>query len=384
MGARSHLSLPEGLLNTVRAKRDIENDDDLFRITREVGSVPIPIPVKRTGFKSVDRLTGLLLGGAIGDALGMPVEGQDNEATLRALHTLGGIRDFLAPQAHVFRSLQKLKAGSWTDETQLNLAFTRSIIKCGRIDYDDIAGSYVSAFETLKLRGWDAKTKQACRRLSQGCNRKKSGTLRGNSNAVAARFAPIATWSALCGESREQLLRHAYNVGVMTHNDIRSVVGAYLIGLLIRDAVESNRRWEPRVVRYEELTEEARWAEHKLSALMETTDDPISQNLRELSDALDCEPAEIAEFSRGATEKACHSIPFIVAMLCSRPWELEEGIIAAVNAGGDTDTNGSIVGSILGLTYGARRFPRRFSDKVEESEMIRELGKEFAERSGLP
>lgn len=379
MGERSRVRVPEGLLQTLRAERD--RDEQLTQGTPEVGSVPTPS--RRAGFKAPDRLTGLLMGCAIGDALGMPVEGLDNEATLRALRTLGGIRDFLAPQSHVLRPLKRLRAGCWTDETQLNLSISRSIIRCGRIDYDDIARSFVVAFETLELRGWDPTTKQACRRLGQGCDRTRSGKLGGASNAVASRIAPIATWSALCGESREQLLQHCVTVGIMTHFDSRAVVGAYLIGLLIRDALESNRRWEPRVVRYEELIEEARWAEDQVRRKLGTSDEPLSQHLTELSDALDSDPAELAELSHGATHQACHSIPFLVALLCSRGWEFEDGVIAAVNAGGDTDTNAAIVGSILGLTYGARRLPRRFTDKVEEAEMIRELGKSFAERTGL-
>jgi ADP-ribosyl-[dinitrogen reductase] hydrolase len=334
--------------------------------------------VKKVPFRPAERLTGLLLGCAIGDALGMPVEGVENEDTLRALHRLGGIRDFLAPQSHVLRTLRKLRPGCWTDDTQLTLSLARSVITAGRLDYDAVAGAFVKTFETLELRGWDPTTKQSCRRLAQGTSRLRSGKLGGSGNAVATRISPVAAWSFMRGESREELLRHCVQVGIMSHNDSRAIVGAYLIAQMVREALGSARRWEPSVDFYDDLTEQARWAEATIAPQVGVTDDPISQHMVELADALDTDSAELAEFCNGATAYACHSVPYVVALLCGRSWEFEDGIIAAVNGGGDTDSNTAMVGAVLGAAYGSRRLPRRFLDKLEEAEMIRETGAAFA------
>ena len=196
-----------------------------------------PEPVPRSSFRPADRIAGLLIGSAIGDALGMPVEGLDNRLTRQAIHRLGGVRYFVAPQPHVIRSLRRLRPGCWTDETQLVLETTRSIIRERAIDYDAIAASMVHAFENFELRGWDTTTKQGCRRLAQGTHRLKSGKLGGSGNAIAARIAPIAAWSFLRGENRRQLLEHCFHFGVMTHHDVRAITGAYLIALLVRDAL---------------------------------------------------------------------------------------------------------------------------------------------------
>lgn len=364
-------SLPAPVQDMLYPCRD--KDDLSSAVSSSASSSP-----RRGTFKAQDRLTGLLLGCAVGDALGMPVEGLDNDQTLRAIHRLGGIRDFLAPQPHVLRSLQRLRPGCWTDDTQLTLSIARSLILEEALDYDAVADAFVHAFETLELRGWDATTKQACRRLAQGTHRTRSGKLGGAANAPAARIAPVAAWSFLQGESRDALLRHCVAVGLLTHHDPRAITGTYLVALLVRDALASSRRWDPSPERYDELIEEARWAEASLASTLGVSDDPMSQHLVELSDALDSDSAELAEFSGGATSYANHSIPYIVALLCGRSWDFEEGIVAAVNGGGDTDTNGAIVGAILGGATGARRLPRRFVDKVEESEMIRDIGARFA------
>lgn len=336
-------------------------------------------PTRRTGFKTLDRVGGMLLGCAIGDALGMPIEGIDNEQTLKALARLGGIKDFLAPQPHVLRSLRPLRAGCWTDDTQLTLAISDCLAEQRRLDYDAIARAHVRAFETLELRGWDATTKQACRRLAQGTVRTRSGKLGGNGNAVAVKISPVAAWSFLRGETREELLAHCTAIGQMTHMDPRAITGAYLIGQLVRDALAAPKKWEPSAERYDELIEEAEWAESVLSRTLGHSDDPISRNLSELSDALDADPAELAELSNGATSYVCHSVPFVVALLCGRAWEFEEGVLAAVNVGGDADSNGAMVGAVLGAAYGLRRIPKRLADKVEEVEILRDAGTRFGQ-----
>ena len=372
--AFGHRRVPGSLLDVMYAYR--EREERGFE-----GAPPVtnPVPLRRSTFRTHDRLSGLILGSAIGDALGMPVEGLDNDQTLRAIHRLGGIRHFVAPQPHVLRSLRRLRPGCWTDETQLVLEITRSIIEYRTLDYDGVSLAMVRAFENLELRGWDPVTKQGCRRLAQGTHRLRSGKLGGDGNAVAARIAPIAAWSFMRQESREQLLEHCFNVGVMTHHDARAITGAYLIALLIRDALGSPRRWEPSQERYQELIEEARWAESVLAQRIGTTDDPLSEHLNELEDALDSDSVELAELCNGATTYACHSISYCIALLLGRAWDFEEGIIAAVNGGGDTDTNAAIVGAVLGAACGARKLPRLFAERLEEVEIIRGVGERFAD-----
>jgi ADP-ribosyl-[dinitrogen reductase] hydrolase len=366
-------------LNRTPGSTGLEETMSSVRDVLEDMSGAAAAAARRGTFKGSDRLTGMLMGCAIGDALGMPVEGLDNEQTMRAIRRLGGIRDFLAPQGHVLRSLRKLRPGCWTDDTQLTMAISRSLIEQhGNLDYDSIARAHVHAFETLELRGWESTTKQACRRLAQGTERARSGKLGGAGNSVAMKIAPVAAWSYLRGESRDELLRHCLQIGIMTHHDPRSIVGAYLVALLVRDALASQRKWDPAAERYEELIAEAAWAEEQLAHRIGSSDDPISQHLSELHDALDVDSVELAEFCNGADSYVCHSIPYCIALLCGRAWEFEDGVIAAVNGGGDTDTNGAIVGSVLGAAYGFKKLPRRFVDKVEEPELLRSLGAQLA------
>ncbi len=49
---------------------------------------------------------------------------------------------------------------------------------------------------------------------------------------------------------------------------------------------------------------------------------------------------------------------------------LEDALIRIVNAGGDTDTNGAVAGAVLGARYGASAIPQRWLDCIPERERI--------------
>lgn len=355
----------------------------LSRSEESTGSMPEACAWEAPGFmaqlRSPDRVTGMLMGCAIGDALGMAVEGPDPSQARRALDSLGNLREFLAPQPFAHKSLQRLRPGCWTDETQMLLSLTRSLVAAPALSFDLVVAAHLHAFETFEHRGWDVETKQACRRLMQGTAPARAGAVGVPGNTAAAKMAPLVAALLREGGDRDALLRFAVEVTQMTHRDSRAVTGAYLIALLVADAFACSRRWEPRPDRYEQLIAEAAWAEEQLEALgFGSSDDPLSRHLEELADALECGSRELAELSGGAGADARQSIPYCIALLCGRAWDFDEGVTAAVMGGGDADTNGAIVGTILGIACGVRKMPRRFVDKIEEAELIRESGQQLA------
>jgi ADP-ribosylglycohydrolase/fructose-1,6-bisphosphatase/inositol monophosphatase family enzyme len=52
----------------------------------------------------------------------------------------------------------------------------------------------------------------------------------------------------------------------------------------------------------------------------------------------------------------------------------EEGLVATVMAGGDTDTNGAIAGALLGAVHGREGVPRRYREQVLTCRPLREIG----------
>ncbi len=73
-----------------------------------------------------ENFIGCMLGVAVGDARGQPVEGYPPE---RIRKDFGEVRDFMPGDT---RLPLPLTAGQWTDDTQMTLDIARSILRCGR------------------------------------------------------------------------------------------------------------------------------------------------------------------------------------------------------------------------------------------------------------
>ena len=55
------------------------------------------------------------------------------------------------------------------------------------------------------------------------------------------------------------------------------------------------------------------------------------------------------------------------------PLDFESALVQIVSAGGDTDTNGAVAGAVLGARYGAAAIPQRWLDCIPERERIETL-----------
>ena len=64
------------------------------------------------------------------------------------------------------------------------------------------------------------------------------------------------------------------------------------------------------------------------------------------------------------------SIPFVFATVSCHLDSFRDGVLAAVNAGGDTDSNAAMVGAILGALHGVSAIPPEWIDDVEEVDEI--------------
>ena len=63
-----------------------------------------------------------------------------------------------------------------------------------------------------------------------------------------------------------------------------------------------------------------------------------------------------------------------VGLWCATtPLGFEQALVAAVSAGGDTDTNGAVAGAVLGARYGASEIPNRWLECIPERERIDRL-----------
>ncbi len=172
------------------------------------------------------KYKGCLLGLAVGDALGMPVEGA-RASSIRS--RLGKVTDFLpAP----WRNLQ---AGQWTDDTRMMLCHAHSIADTGRVDPEDIAARFLAWMEGNDWRGMGNATYCSIKRLQEGVSPLESGETgeRAAGNGTAMRIAPIAL---LYCRDLETLRVETETASIITHNNPEAVAGSRAVSYAIARA----------------------------------------------------------------------------------------------------------------------------------------------------
>src|SRR5262245_44991399 len=123
------------------------------------------------GMDHREKIYGCLLGGEIGNCLGVPFEGR------------APVADYIIP------SNWKL-----SDDTQLSLATCEAISDCGAVDPEAVAATFTSWFKDSRFSGLGASTFKALSELSHGGHwalvGRKGEMAAGN--GAAMRLAPLA------------------------------------------------------------------------------------------------------------------------------------------------------------------------------------------------
>ncbi|MFH1098846.1 MAG: ADP-ribosylglycohydrolase family protein [Candidatus Uhrbacteria bacterium] len=351
-----------------------------------------------------DRFRGCMIGLAVGDALGMPVETMTREEILAATGGVG-VTGYLAPLQQRFRSTARLAPGQWTDDTQLSLAIARSLVRKRGFDLDDIAAEHVVEYHKGR-RGWGRSTKIGIQELAEGKRKPGEPVLDpealGLGNGVAMKIAPLALAEAQLivpggfGENAKRVERLVYrfpglvrSLAELTHRDACASIGAFIVSRAIQVALlRLSDRLSPMLramwsfelgyhckTHGESLLQScARIAAHfvdrehganrLMGALLPASEEDAQRALRPvygdaLHDALSHHACDVRE-----------SVPFVYATAMEHWISFRDGVLAAVNAGGDTDSNAAMIGAILGAYHGLSAIPREWVDGLEAHDEI--------------
>lgn len=345
---------PEGLEPDAAALRSLL--DELFaaghialRHSQLFDRAPPPLA---PGFE-FDRIDGMMLGLAIGDALGRPSEGRI-PAKRRATH--GEVRDYVAGRR------AKGGLGLPSDDTQLAYWTLEQLIEDGRFVPHRVAarlcegtvfgmGQTVSAFRR--------NFKKAKLPWTQ-CGPASAG------NGALMRIAPILI--PHLREPSPSLWVDAALAAMLTHNDSASNAAcvafvAMLWELLGRSAgdapdqhwwldryvelareLETGASYQPRGGKYQDYAGPV-WA-----FVEQRVAHALGRNLPTV-DACD-------GWYSGAY--LLETMPSVILILCRHGHDPEQALIRAVNDTKDNDTIAAIVGAAVGALHGRRRLPERW------------------------
>ena len=311
----------------------------------------------------LDRAYGALVGGAIGDAMGMPASFLTRE---QIKNTYGYIKDFLKPDDDVQKYHGSLEAGDITDDTMESIIVSKVLIEHNGFSeeaFNNEMKKWAIEQKMLESTVIGPSTRRYLTALIEGRDPKETSG-KGNTNGSAMRAAPIGVKYyndiAKCIEA-------AVASSLPSHGSKPAVAAACAVAAAVSSGYSPN---EILNMAYDAaLYGEKKGADitapmvSKRIKLIESIVDSVGEG--SINDILD----EIAGVF-GASMFAYESVPVALAIFYAVNGNAKEGILGAVNTGDDADTNGSICGNICGAYSGASGLPDEWKERVQKTSSV--------------
>ena len=327
------------------------------------------------------RILGCLLGGAIGDALGAPVEFWGSERIARDLPE--GLRDYI-PSGY------GPALGLVTDDTQMTVFTMEALLRC----VADPTADPVVELHRSYLEWWD----------TQCMSEPPAGAALGSLQAetwLYARRAPGTTCSGALAASREQLgmpasnnskgcgavmrsapfgllpfdegpelaiagaaLTHAHPTGQIASGALAVIIRSLMGGMTLEDSIDMALSW----TRRQPDGEETHAALEAAVALAHSPQSPSQSLVESLGGAW------IGEEALGISVYCALAYPGGDQVL--------DALSLAVCHGGDSDSTGAICGNILGALHGVTALTPHLIEAVEGRAAIERLAMDLGDLLG--
>ncbi|MBN1322721.1 MAG: ADP-ribosylglycohydrolase family protein [Methanotrichaceae archaeon] len=297
-----------------------------------------------------DRIRGSLLGLAVGDALGMPVEGLD-EAEIEC--RFGRVTEMMAAEEGHFHF--GLKAGQYTDDTEETIILAKSMIEAQGFSCDHFSqrlADWGSSWASGLDRGVGLATRSSVEALIAGCSWRETGSPIPTCGS-AMRVAPIGL---VYHCNLDIVARYADLQSLPTHTSTSSRAGAVAVAAGVALSLQG---WKPLATI------------EKASALAGRVDVEMGARLRMTVDLLE-EDEEVARRVLGSSPAAVETVPAAFYYFLKFP--PEEAVTCAASGGGDSDSIAAIAGALAGAASGSGWIPERWLSVLEGREMISAVG----------
>jgi len=327
------------------------------------------------------KIRGMLVGGAIGDALGAPVETWNLP---KIVEVYGGpITGYVAPIGHKWFKPDEFFPGMTTDDTQLTAATIQGLISGhpaakaeANFDryMDAIAQAHVDAMN-FAIGGWGKTTTEAVRRIATGVHWSQSGKTneknRGTSNGVPMKNSPLAAWAGSpeggmrwFEDDRFPFNQRLVDFSAMTHWSVLSAEASVIHANVMRFLLFDEPGDKALSKQFVDPVADVVWGwqnekDHKYwhTMLLDKSERTLKERMLKLArlwsdgklPTMTIDELK-AEFG-GGSYYVYDSLPFSYALFLRNP-KTFNSVMEAVNAGGDNDTNAKLVGEMLGAYHG--------------------------------
>jgi ADP-ribosylglycohydrolase len=327
------------------------------------------------------RFAGCLLGGAVGDALGAPVEFSSMDE-IRRSHGAGGVTGYL-------RSYGRL--GAVTDDTQMTLFTAEGLLRAEQRMRDrglcNLDAALLRAYQrwlstqvgSSKVpwdpdfaggeSGWLVTEPFLRHRRAPG-----STCLSALSTPDAGRLERPVNDSKGCGgvmrvapvglvacdpfdvACRAAALTHGHPSGWISAGALAVIVATLTRGASLPVAVEAGQEAVAGHPKGREVVE-------ALRAAVALAESPVTPG-----------PEAVESLGAGWVGEEALAIAVYCALSAT---SFRAGVLAAVNHSGDSDSTGAIAGNILGVHLGASAIPPGLTDELEGGEVIARVARDL-------
>lgn len=335
---------------------------------------------------------GCLLGGAVGDALGAPIE----------FWPKNRIREVFGPSGITNYSEYGDGSGRFTDDTQMTLFTAEGLLRARhRAMLRGIEGalhqitfySYrrwlitqSEQFGEVQKRllepdmlysGWLLSQEELfkCRAPGNTCvqalRNGKMGTIETPINdskgcGTIMRMAPVGL---MFSHNPTIAFNEGCHLSALTHGHPAGYLSGGFFAELIA-LLASGEKLEKATRNCLKLLEKQPGHAEVKNAVLQ-----MFSVLTELGDR-DLKPEDLEQLGEGWVAEEALAISLLCAIRYEN--EFEKGIIAAVNHSGDSDSTGAITGNILGLINGLDSVPEKWKNKLHGSEIVLEIAEDLA------
>ena len=303
-----------------------------------------------------NQYLGAIIGHAVGDAMGFPTEFSKREELLKN------------PVLEMIDSPDLgLPAGSWSDDTAMEIATIDSFIHKKCFDYKDIMDRWVKWISESEYTptGVTFDIGRTClKAIKKYCNgteplRCGSTSINENGNGSLMRILPVALYAYTRNLDDISIQRLTDEMSSLTHAHEVSRLGCYIYVRFIICLLKGYTKEE--VYKYIQSLDYSSYSLNSINLYTRILNGTIKDQ------AIDC----IKSTGYIVDTLECALWIFMNAM------DYKESIIASTNIGGDTDTIGAIVGSMSGIYYGFESIPSKWLDKLQRKQYLMELTSEF-------
>lgn len=300
----------------------------------------------------------ILLGIAIGDALGVPYEFQSRQD-----RNADPAMDMVGNKGFHYQPI-----GTWSDDTSMSLCLAEALLGESFSLYD-VANNFIQWYEngywTANGELFDIgnSTRNAIMRLEQGIIPERAGDdgLQQNGNGSLMRILPLLL--KIKDYPVYGRWEWTSKVSGITHRHPISVFSCFFVLEFAKALIEISDKWKAYGLTQNNI-------KHYMNVLS------LDVDMHYFERILDSNIHELPE-------SEINSSGFVVDTLESSIWCLlntenyKEAVLRAVNLGDDTDTTAAVAGGLAGIIYGYETIPKEWLANLKRKNDILELAEKL-------